>query len=147
MIHTRNGKRRRHADWTNHIDSAIFDLMNGTIPEILHKSMVQTKPLSNIIKRENSFVVEMAVPGLSKEQIKISVDKDQLVISADTEKKLAEGETYSKREFDYQKFERRFSLGENIDLKNIQAKFEHGLLSITLSIKEKEDTTINVDIH
>jgi len=43
MIHTRNGRTRRQADWTNQIDNAIFDLMNGNIPEILHKSMVQTQ--------------------------------------------------------------------------------------------------------
>ena len=147
MIHTRNGRRRKHADWTNHIDSAIFDLMNGNIPEILHKSMVQTKPLSNIIKRENSFIIEMAVPGLTKDQINISVDKNQLEISADVEHKLAEGETYSKSEFDYHKFDRKFNLGETIDQTNIEAKFENGLLFITLHVKEEKDTTIKVDIQ
>ncbi len=145
MIHTRKG-RRRHADWTNHFDNAIIDLMNGTIPEILHKSMVQTKPLSNIIKRENSFVIEMAIPGLTKDQININVDKDQLVISADEEHKLAEGETLTKSEFNYHKFDRRFNLGDNIDATNIEASFENGLLIITLHVKEEKDTTIKVDI-
>jgi len=147
MIHTRNGRTRRQADWTNQIDNAIFDLMNGNIPEILHKSMVQTKPLSNIIKRENSFVIEMAVPGLSKEQINISVDKDQLVVSADVERKLNEGETYSKNEFNYQKFERKFNLGDMIDQNKIEAKFENGLLIVMLHVKEEKDTTIKVDIQ
>ncbi len=147
MIHTRNGNRRRQADWTNHIDSAIYDLMNGTIPEILHKSMVQSKPLANIIKRDKEFVIEMAIPGLSKDQIKINIEKDQLVISADTERSLAEGESFTKNEFDYSKFTRKFNLGEMIDRKNIQAKCEHGLLSITLQVKEELDTTIKVDIQ
>jgi len=145
MIHTRN-RRRRHADWTNHIDNAIIDLMSGNIPEILHKSMVQTKPLSNIIKREKSFVIEMAVPGLTKDQISISVDKDQLVISTDVEHKLEEGESYTKNEFNYHKFDRRFNLGDNIDSSNIEAKFENGLLIITLHVMEEKDTTIKVDI-
>ena len=147
MIHTRKRRRRRHDDWTNHIDSAIIDLMNGNIPEILHKSMVQTKPLSNIIKRENSFLIEMAVPGLTKDQISISVDKDQLVISADVAHKLEEGESYTKNEFDYRKFDRRFNLGDNIDASKIEAKFENGLLIITLHVKEEKDTTIKVDIQ
>jgi len=146
MIHTRKGRRRRHSDWTNHFDNAIIDLMNGTIPEILHKSMVQSQPLSNIIKRENNFLIEMAIPGLTKDQININVDKDQLVISANVEHKLEEGESYTKNEFSYHKFDRRFNLGENIDSSNIEAKFENGLLLITLHIKEEVDTTIKVDI-
>lgn len=145
MIHTRNG-RRRHTNWSNHIDNAIIDLMNGTIPEILHKSMVQTKPLSNIIKRENSFVIELAIPGFSKEQINISVDKDQLVISADVEHKLEEGETYTKNEFNYHKFDRRFNLGDSIDTSKIEAVFNNGILKITLHVKEEKDTTIKIDI-
>jgi len=147
MIHTRNGRSKRQADWTNQIDNAIFDLMNGNIPEILHKSMVQTKPLSNIIKKENSFLIEMAIPGIAKDQITISVDKDQLVVSANVEHKLSEGETYSKNEFNYSKFERRFNLGDMIDQKKIEAKFENGLLLITLHVKEEKDTTIKVDIQ
>ena len=147
MIHTRNGRRRRQADWSNHIDTAIFDLMNGNIPEMLQKSIVQTKPLSNIIKRENSFVIEMAVPGIGKDQININVDKDQLVVSAEVEHKLKEGETYSKNEFNYNKFERKFDLGDMIDQKKIEAKFENGLLIITLHVKEEKDTTIKVDIQ
>jgi len=146
MIHTRNG-RRRQADWSNHIDTAIFDLMNGNIPEMLQKSIVQTKPLSNIIKRENSFVIEMAVPGIGKDQININVNKDQLVVSAEVEHKLKEGETYSKNEFNYNKFERKFDLGDMIDQKKIEAKFENGLLIITLHVKEEKDTTIKVDIQ
>ncbi len=147
MIHTRNGKRRRnHAHWSNHLDTAIFDLMNGSLPEILHKGLVQTTPLTNIIKRENEFDIEMAVPGLSKEQISIKVEQDQLIISSEHESKLEEGETYSKNEFNYNKFERKFNLGENIDLENISATCENGLLVVTLKVKAKEDTTIKVDI-
>jgi len=147
MIHTSNGKRRRQDNWANHIDSAIFDLMNGSLPEILHKNLVQTKPLTNIIKQEKSFVIEMAVPGLAKEQIKINVEKDQLIISANEESKLAEGESFTKNEFAYNKFERKFNLGDNIDLSKIEAKQANGLLKITLHLKEIEDTTIKVDIQ
>ena len=148
MIHTRNGKsRRKHTNWANHLDTAIFDLMNGSLPEILHKGLVQTTPLTNIIKRENEFDIVMAVPGLSKEQITIKVEQDQLVIASDQEFKLEEGESYSKNEFNYEKFERKFNLGDNIDQENILAKCENGLLKVTLKVKEKEDTTIKVDIQ
>ena len=147
MIHTKNRKRRaRHAHWANHFDNAILDLMNGSLPEILHKGMVQTTPLTNIVKRENEFDIEMAVPGLSKEQITIQVEQDQLIISSDQESKLAEGESYSKNEFNYNKFERKFNLGENIDQESISAKCENGLLKVTLKVKAKEETTIKVDI-
>ena len=147
MIHTKNRKRARHAHWTNHFGNAILAFMNGSIPEILHKGMVQTTPLTNIIKRENEFDIEMAIPGLSKEQITIKIEQDQLIIASDHESKLAEGETYSKNEFNYDKFERKFNLGENIDRENISAKCENGLLKVTLKIKEKEDTTIKVEIQ
>ena len=147
MIHTTNGKKRSQDNWANHIDNAIFDLMNGSLPEMLHKNLVQTKPLANILKQENSFVIEMAVPGLAKEQININVVKDQLVISAEVDKELAEDERYTKNEFSYNKFERKFNLGETIDMTNIQAKCENGVLKITLNVKEKEDTTIKVDIQ
>ena len=148
MINTGNRKTKaRHTHWANQFDNAILDLMNGSLPEILHKGMVQNTPLTNIIKRENEFDIEMAVPGLSKSQITIKIEQDQLIIAANHDRKLAEGERYSKNEFNYDKFERKFNLGENINRENIAAKCENGLLKITLQVKEKEDTTIKVDIQ
>jgi len=61
--------------------------------------------------------------------------------------KLNEGETYSKNEFNYQKFERKFNLGDMIDQNKIEAKFENGLLIVMLHVKEEKDTTIKVDIQ
>jgi HSP20 family protein len=97
-----------------------------------------TLPAVNIKENENGFEVEMAVPGMVKEDFKINLDKNVLCISS--EKKLENERTesnYSKREFSYQSFSRSFTLPQSADESNIKAKYENGILFVSIPKKEE----------
>lgn len=151
MIHVKNSKhRRRNSHWVNHFDHAINDLMGGSLADIVNKGLVQTQPAVNIIKSDNAYTLEIAVPGLNKSDIDINIKEDSLIISSiiheakEGDKK--EDIVYSKREFNYGSFKRTFTLPENIDHEGIKANFKNGLLFITLPKKEKVDTSRTIKI-
>lgn len=105
-------------------------------------------PAVNIIENFPNFVVELAAPGLQKENFTIEVEEDTLKIaskkietdSADKEeKKVAKNDSqYRRQEFNYKSFERSFKLPENIEVENIQANYENGILRVTLPKMEEK---------
>ena len=95
-------------------------------------------PPVNIHENENSYEVELSVPGRSKEDFKISLEQGLLTISFEKkEENKTEGQKTLRREFSYQSFTRSFNLDETINAENIQAKYENGILNIMLPKKEQ----------
>lgn len=106
-------------------------------------------PAVNIIENFPNFVVELAVPGLQKEDFAIEVEEDTLKISSKKAKEQTEENSdsrFRKREFNYQSFERSFKLPENIKTEDIQANYENGILKITLPKEEKKALKKMVEI-
>lgn len=98
-------------------------------------------PAVNIIENFPNFVVELAVPGLQKDDFTIEVEEDTLKIaSKKVEEKTTENQEsrFRKREFNFQSFERNFQLPENVKTENIEASYENGILRITLPKEEKK---------
>jgi len=110
-------------DWNN----SNFSSTNSTIPAV------------NILENEESFVIEVAAPGMTKENFSVNLDGDQLVISSELKKETGENETnYSRREFSYQSFQRSFTIPQGtVDGEKIMAKYADGILKITLPKKEE----------
>ena len=106
-------------------------------------------PAVNIIENFPNFVVELAVPGLQKEDFTIEVEENTLKIaSKKVEEKKDENSDSQvrRREFNYQSFERSFKLPENIKTEDIQANYENGILKITLPKEEKKALKKMVEI-
>lgn len=104
-----------------------------------------SKPLTNILENKNEFKLELSVPGLNKEDIKIDIDSGVLKISS--EKKVENSDdNYNRREFYYSSFSRSFSLPEDIDEENIVAEYNSGILNLTLPklVKPKKLKTIEI---
>lgn len=107
-----------------------------------------TVPPVNISESDNSFLVELAAPGLKKDDFKISLDRNQMSIAVE-QSTSKEGETenktdnvkYSKREFSYQSFSRSFTLPETANLEGISASYEDGVLKV--SIAKKDEAKLN----
>lgn len=96
-------------------------------------------PAVNIEETDKEYKIELAAPGLSKEDLKVSVDDGVLTVSSEMkkeEKDEKEGK-YVRREFSYRSFSRSFSLPENTNAENIAASFKNGVLHISLP-KTKE---------
>ncbi|WP_224996036.1 Hsp20/alpha crystallin family protein [Cesiribacter sp. SM1] len=97
-------------------------------------------PAVNIRETADGYEVEMAAPGMSKKDFRIELDNNVLTISSEkrTENEQKEGERYTKREFSYQSFQRSFSLPkEVVDDEKIQAKYEDGVLRLSIPKKEE----------
>ncbi len=93
-----------------------------------------TVPAVNIHENENDFEVEVAAPGLKKEDFNVKLEKNYLIISAENkeEKEERKGKTTS-REFSYKSFRRAFTVeSEKIDADNIKAIYENGILQLVL---------------
>ena len=111
------------------------DMLGGTTG----KSRVST-PAVNIKETEESFVVEMAAPGRSKEDFRIELDNDLLSISSEDKKEnevTENGGKYTRKEFSFSSFKRSFSLPESVDSANIAASYNNGVLEIALPKKEE----------
>lgn len=99
-----------------------------------------TIPAVNIQETNEAFEVEMAAPGMKKNDFKIELEGTLLTISSETSNQTEEkeGEKYSRREFSYQSFQRSFTLSkEGLDAEKIKAKYENGVLHLTIPKKEE----------
>lgn len=98
-------------------------------------------PAVNILENLPNFVVELAVPGLNKEDFSIEVEEDTLKIASKKVEEKKEESTeplYKRKEFNYKSFTRSFKLPENIKTEEIQANYENGVLRVTLPKMEEK---------
>ncbi len=99
-----------------------------------------TLPAVNVKETEDSFEIEVAAPGMKKEDFKVNIENHVLTISSEKneERKEEEKGRFTRREFSYQSFQRSFSIPENVvDGEKISARYCEGILCITLPKKEE----------
>jgi HSP20 family protein len=99
-----------------------------------------TIPAVNIKETNDAFDVEVAAPGMKKDDFKVELDGNMLTISSEKtdEANEKEGERYSRREFSYQSFQRTFQLPKDVvDSDKIEARYENGLLHLVIPKKEE----------
>ena len=111
-------------------------------PEMNNRQMA-TNPATNIVRLENGFQIQVAVPGVPKNQIQLQVMEDQLIISTTHQNGESE-KRFIRKEFDYTKFKRSFTLPKNADTDNLKASFENGILTITIPDKTPETKKIEI---
>lgn len=96
-----------------------------------------TIPAINVKETNDNFEVEVAAPGMTKKDFKIELNGNMLTISSEKQNDWQENEKYARREFSYQSFQRTFQLPKDVvDEDKIQAKYENGLLHLTIPKKE-----------
>jgi HSP20 family protein len=96
-----------------------------------------TAPPANINETDKEFQLDLSVPGMKRGDFKIDVDNGVLTISSEKEEeKKDEDKNYSRREFSYSSFSRSFTLPDNVDENNINARYDNGMLQITVPKKE-----------
>jgi HSP20 family protein len=97
-----------------------------------------TLPSVNVVETQDGFRIEVAAPGLDKNDFKINLDHNQLTISAEVKKEEEKvQEKYTRREFKYTSFQRVFSLPNTIDGEKIGAGYNNGILTIHLPKREE----------
>lgn len=123
-------------------------LVDSVFPAVYNNKTASTStPATNIYENENNYQVEMNVPGRLKEDFKIAVENDLLTISYERPGQPTNEERKTiRREFSFPSFKRTFSLDESIDVENISAQYENGILSLTLPKKEQVKTVKQIAI-
>ena len=97
-----------------------------------------TLPKVNIKEDVNAFTVEMAAPGMTKNDFDIHLDQNILTISSEKKEEFKEDdEKYTRKEYSYQSFQRSFTLPDIADGEKISAKYEHGILTIGIPKKDE----------
>ena len=137
---------RRSQNWLPSIFNDFFD------NEWMAKANA-TAPAINVIETDKAYKLELAAPGMTKEDFSVRIDEENnLVISmekkAENKEEKKDGR-YLRREFSYSKFQQTMILPENVDKDHISAQVENGVLNIELpKLSEEEvkkpDRTIEV---
>lgn len=99
-----------------------------------------TIPAVNIRETNDNFEVEMAAPGMTKNDFRVELDGNLLTIRSEKQDQQEQTEDgrFTKREFSYQSFERSFQLPRDVvDSDKIEARYENGVLYLTIPKKEE----------
>ena len=111
----------------------LLDLFDGGFP-----SRKMNVPAVNITERKEDYLVSLAAPGFRKEDFKIDVEGNMLTISSEKEEENEEkDEKYTRQEYSYSSFERRFTLPDEVNKDKIDAHYEDGILKLILPKKEE----------
>ena len=125
--------------------------MNQFVNEFDKGFRVETggfNPRVDIIEDNNNLYVHAELPGLKKEEVKISVNEDRvLTLKGERKKGTQENRSFIRDEIRFGSFSRSFILPENIDYEKIDAKFGSGVIELTIPKKEPEKPKeVEVDI-
>lgn len=128
--------RRNNQTWLPSIFNDFFD------NEWMEKANA-TAPAINVSESESEYKVEVAAPGMTKEDFNIHIDEDNnlvITMAKKTEdKEEGKGRKYLRREFSYSKFEQTMILPDDVDKEKIGAAVENGVLDITLPKLSKDN--------
>ena len=104
-------------------------------------------PAVNIKEDEKNFVLDLAVPGINKKDLKIELNEDVITVSSESkEENEVNNEDFKRREFSYRSFCRSFYLPENVNKEKIEANYKDGILSVVLPKDVEEKNKISKQI-
>ncbi|SDF73166.1 HSP20 family protein [Pedobacter terrae] len=126
-----NNRTRNTAPYFNNVFESLFS------DAVSKNKMVDKSPNVNIYENDAAYVIELAAPGLKKEDFQINLKKDTLSVWAEVKKDETQvAKDFTRKEFDYSSFARSFNLPDTADGDNITAEYKDGILSINISKKD-----------
>jgi HSP20 family protein len=126
----------------------VDSFFNTSISDLLGADFTSSTPAVNIIEKETSFNIELAVPGFQKGDFQIEVKNNKLTVSAEIkEEESEEKDAFTRKEYNYSSFSRSFHLPKTVDADKIEAAYTDGLLNIQIDKKEEAvETTKTIEI-
>ena len=123
---------RRNSNWLPDVFNDFFD--TDFLPKVNTNT---TAPAINVIEKKDEYDVELAAPGMTKEDFKVSLDEDRNMV-VELDKKVEKTDEnkdcghYLRREFSYTKFHQTLLLPDDVNREAISATVEHGVLKVVL---------------
>ena len=120
----------------------------SAVSKAVREDVIHYPPV-NITDRKENYLVELSAPGYAKSDFNIKLDNNILTVSTgEKDEEIVENEKMIRKEFGFKSFKRSFTLNEKIDTDNIGARYENGILMLTLAKKEQSvagGKDINID--
>jgi HSP20 family protein len=125
--------RNSNSNW---LPSLFNDILNDWTPAVItNGSAVRTAPAFNVIENENNYQVEVAAPGMTKDDFNVSISDGDIIIAMEKKNDAKDEDKekkYIRREFSYGKYEQRLTLPDNVEKQNITAQMTDGVLCIDI---------------
>ncbi|MFW5803694.1 MAG: Hsp20/alpha crystallin family protein [bacterium] len=132
---------------TNDFGSLLDNFFTPTLWNNREGFSREAVPAVNIAEDEKAYRIEVAAPGLKKDDINIDLDENVLTISSEQEdKKEEKEENYTRKEFSYCSFKRSFVLPDNTNKDKIEAHHKDGVLNINIPKEEQKKLTKQIKI-
>ncbi len=113
-------------DFFDNVDTSVNRFSSHSVPAV------------NVIEHEDSFRIDFAAPGLEKSDFKIHLDNNVLTVKSEKESNNEDKkENYTRREYSYSSFQRRFTLPDSANSEKVTAEYKAGILSINIAKKEE----------
>ena len=122
----------------NNNNKVFPSLMNQFFNDDLRMNVINNNhsvPSVNSIENDNSFEIDLAVPGMKKDDFTIQLNDKVLVISSENTNSV-ENNSMSLNEFNYSSFQRSFTVPETVELDKIKANYKNGILKVKLPKKK-----------
>ena len=134
---------RQNATLFPSLPSLLEDFFNRDWADstLANRNYSATLPAVNVMETNEDYLIDVAAPGMKRDEFKVELDNNVLTISSQREEKHVEqdeSKNYTRREFNYQSFQRSFTLPENkVEGEKISARYVDGILHIIVPKKEE----------
>ena len=142
---------RRNAAWLPSVFNDLFDtdFSHGVYTDMPRRGC--TAPAINVKETDKAYIVELAAPGMKKEDFNVHInDEGNLIVKMEQkeEKKEEDKNTrYLRRGFSYSKFEQTLILPDDVEKDQIKARVEHGVLTVELPKHEEQKVKVSRQIE
>lgn len=130
-----NGQLEKPAGYNTPLTGLLGDFFGDAF---FNGDLASYVPAVNVSKEKDELQFELSAPGFTKEEIKVEVDNGVLTITGEHKQEQESKEkSYFRKEFTFGSFKRSFNLPEEFDADNISARYENGILRLTVPQKEQ----------
>jgi HSP20 family protein len=128
--------------------SNFFDnFLTRDMDEFFGNTFQHKVPAVNIRETRDDFRIDLAAPGLARENFKINLDHNMITIEAGKQdEKTENGERYTRKEFNYSSFQRTFTLPDSVEADKIDAKYQDGIMHVIIPKKEEVKSRLKREI-
>ena len=135
-----------HNSFDRNWDTIISTFFGPVRPQSRFNSVSNT-PKANVMKEDNAYVIELAAPGFSREEFEIGVDNGILSIQVGTSDTPEYSEKLTSQEYSYASFKRSWTLPKNVNAEMISARYDAGILYVTVPTNDNTNNKLVIDVE
>ena len=129
------------------LENTFFKLVRDYEPLVYGRVEKQPSMTVDVINKDSEYIYNFTIPGVDKDNIKVTIDDNILTVKGERKfEKDLKKDDYEVVESFYGVFERSLSLPEDADVDNIEAKYENGVLKLTIPKNQEKKSAKQIEI-